>query len=151
MEQKDLELERRVWQRVGGGGKPCAASPSLREMEQRSREAATVFRQLAQLCAGAMRESLQELYRQEYGTAAKLLGMRVLSGEEPEKVLSCPWNKTGICRALSLSYRRSVQARQDYAARAAEGEFAPIFALLAAEETEKMGKLLSLIGMCKGG
>ena len=151
MEQQDLALERRVWQRVSGGGKDCAPPTSLREMEQRSRESATAFRQLAQVCSGSMREMLQELYRQEYGNAMTLMGMRVLSGEEPEKPGSCPWNKTGTCRALSLSYRRSVQARQDYAARAAEGEFAPVFAGMAASEAEKMGKLLALIGMCKGG
>lgn len=159
MEQRDLELERRVWQRVSGaqGGKtaqPCEPDlqgTSLRELEQRSRESANVFRQLAQTVSGMMREMLQELFNQEYHTAMTLRGMRVLSGEEPEKPSCCPWTKTGTCRALALSYRRSSQAREDYAARAASGEFAPVYAVLAREEGEKMARILSLIGMTKGG
>ena len=159
MEQRDLELERRVWQRVNGasGGKtaqPCTQEvpeTSLRELEQRSREAANVFAQLAQTVSGMMRQMLQELYHQEYHTSLTLRGMRVLSGEEPEKITCCPWTKTGVCRALALSYRRSSQARQDYAARASSGEFAPVFAVLARQEEEKMGHLLSLIGLSKGG
>ena len=159
MEQRDLELERRVWQRVNGAnggktGQPCTQEvpeTSLRELEQRSREAANVFAQLAQTVSGMMRQMLQELYHQEYHTSLTLRGMRVLSGEEPEKITCCPWTKTGACRALALSYRRSSQARQDYAARASSGEFAPVFAVLARQEKEKMGHLLSLIGLSKGG
>ena len=81
MEQQDLELERRVWQRISGGGTECGETdgPSLREMEQQCREAATVFRQLAQSCSGAMRDCLQELSRQDYANAMTLMGMRVLS------------------------------------------------------------------------
>ena len=105
MEQQDLELERRVWQRISGGEQECGGVPSLREMEQRCRESAAAFRQLAQLCTGAMRDGLQELFRQEYGNALTLMGMRVLSGEEPEKMPCCPWTKTGVCRALALAYR----------------------------------------------
>ena len=86
MEQQDLELERRVWQRVSGAQVPAQGEcTSLREMEQRSRESAMVFRQLAQTSTGLMRDTLQELHRQEYGNALTLLGIRVLSGEEPEK------------------------------------------------------------------
>ena len=150
MEQQDLELERRVWQRISGGEQECGGVPSLREMEQRCRESANAFRQLAQLCTGAMRDGLQELFRQEYGNALTLMGMRVLSGEEPEKMPCCPWTKTGICRALALAYRTSCQARQDYA-RSRQGDYEPVFAVMGRTEAEKMGKLLALIGMCKGG
>ena len=150
MEQQDLELERRVWQRVSGNV-GTTAQPSLREMEQRSRESALAFRQLAQQCPISMRETLQELARMEHGNAAALLGMRVLSGEEPEKTPCCPWTKTGTCRALALAYRRSCQAREDYAACAkAGGSYGPVFSWMAEAETEKMGRILSLIGMSKG-
>ena len=81
MEQQDLELERRVWQRVSGAQVPAQGEcTSLREMEQRSRESAMVFRQLAQTSTGLMRDTLQELHRQEYGNALTLLGIRVLYG-----------------------------------------------------------------------
>ena len=150
MEQQDLELERRVWQRISGGEQVCQGVPSLREMEQRCRESASVFRQLAQGCTGSMRDGLQELFRREYENALTLMGMRVLSGEEPEKMPCCPWSKTGVCRALTLAYRTSCQARQDYA-RSGQGEYGPVFAAMERSEVEKMGKLLALIGMCKGG
>lgn len=150
MEQRDLELEQRVWQRVSGAA-PAREEATLAQLERRCRESAGVFRQLAQSCAGVMRESLQELYRQEYGNAMTILGIRILSGEEPEKLGTCPWDKTGICRALALAYRRSCQARADYEARAALGEFAPVFAELARAETEKMPRILALIGLSKGG
>lgn len=150
MEQRDLELEQRVWQRVSGGP-PVQQEATLAQLERRCRESAGVFRQLAQSCAGVMRESLQELYRQEYSNAMTILGIRILSGEEPEKLSTCPWNKTGICRALALAYRRSCQARADYEARAALGEYAPVFAQLAREEAEKMPRILALIGLSKGG
>ena len=156
MEQRDLELEQRVWQRVSGmapeGEKPSLCEKtSLGEMERRCRESASVFRQLAQISAGQMRETLQELHRQEYGNALTILGMRILAGEEPEKTVCCPWTKTGTCRALALAYRRSCQARGDYAAHAASGEYAPVFAAMAQAEGEKMGRILALIGLSKGG
>ena len=152
MEQQDLELERRVWQRVSGAQVPAQGEcTSLREMEQRSRESAMVFRQLAQTSTGLMRDTLQELHRQEYGNALTLLGIRVLSGEEPEKQPGCPRTKTGTCRALALAFRRSSRAREDYAARASAGEFAPVFAAMEREEGEKMRKILALIGLAKGG
>ena len=153
MEQQDLELERRVWQRISGGGTECGETdgPSLREMEQQCREAATVFRQLAQSCSGAMRDCLQELGKQEYANAMTLMGMRVLSGEEPEKGSGCPWNKTSTCRALALLYRQSCKARDNYAHYAKNGPYAPVFALMEGMEGKKMGKLLCLIGMCRMG
>ncbi len=150
MDQKDLELERRVWQRVSGGV-PAENGTTLRMMEQRCREAASVFRQLAQSCSGQMQQLLQELYRQEYGNAMTLLGMRILSGEEPDKLQSCPWTKTGTCRALALAYRESCQARRDYMARAEQGEHGPVFAVMARQEAEKMGRILALIALSKGG
>lgn len=153
MEQQDLELERRVWQRISGGGSECGAAggSSLRELEQQCREAAAVFRQLAQSCTGFMRDCLQELGKQEYANAMTLMGMRVLSGEEPEKTSSCPCNKTSTCRALALLYRQSCKARESYAYYAKNGEYAPVFTLMEGMETKKMGKLLCLIGMCKMG
>ena len=151
MEQQDLELERRVWQRVSGGGER-EEQPSFREMEQRCRESALAFRQLAQLSTGLMRETLQQLARQEQGNAMTLLGMRVLSGEEPEKTPCCPWTKTGTCRALALAYRRSCQAREDYSRFArGGGAYEPVFCWMAEAEKEKMGQILALIGMSKGG
>lgn len=150
MEQQDLELERRVWQRVSGA-QTAGEGNSLREMEQRCRESALAFRQLAQSSTGQMREMLQELHRQEHGNALTLLGMRILSGEEPEKMQCCPWSKTGTCRALALAFRRSCRAREDYTAHAAGGEYAPVFAAMAREEAEKMGRILALIGLSKGG
>lgn len=153
MEQQDLELERRVWQRISGGGTDCdpEGGTSLREMEQRCREAAGVFRQLAQSCTGSMRDCLQELSRQDYANAMTLMGMRVLSGEEPEKAPGCPWSKTGTCRALALMYRQSCKARENYAFYANKSEYAPVFAVMERMEAKKMGKLLCLIGMCKVG
>lgn len=150
MEQRDLELEQRVWQRVSAAA-PVEKHASLRQMERRSRESASVFRQLAQACTGQMREMLQELHRQENCTALTILGMRILSGEEPEKPICCPWTKTGTCRALALAYRSSCQAREDYAAHAAAGNYAPVFAAMAREEAAKMGRILALIGLAKGG
>lgn len=150
MEQRDLELEQRVWQRVSAA-EPAQEQSSLCQMERRSRESASVFRQLAQVCSGQMREMLLELHRQENCTALTILGMRILSGEEPEKSPCCPWTKTGTCRALALAYRRSCQAREDYAAHAAAGNYAPVFAAMARAESEKMGRILALIGLAKGG
>lgn len=154
MEQRDLELEQRVWKRVSAaapvGEKTCEMT-SLGEMERRCRESASVFRQLAQSSTGQMQLMLQELHRQEYGNALTILGMRILSGEEPERNPCCPPTKTGTCRALALAYRRSCQAREDYAARAAAGDYAPVFAAMARAEGEKMGRILALIGLSKGG
>lgn len=156
MEQRDLELEQRVWQRVSavtptGERIASCALTSLGEMERRCRESASVFRQLSQSSTGQMQQMLQELHRQEYGNALTILGMRILSGEEPERCACCPPSKTGTCRALALAYRRSCQARADYAAHAGAGDYAPVFAAMAQAEGEKMGRILALIGLAKGG
>lgn len=150
MERKDLELEQRVWQRVNGC-KPGREEASLRELEQRCRESAQVFRQLAQGCSGPLREGLAELHRQEHANALTIRGIRILSGEEPEAPSCCPWSKTGTCRALALAFRRSREALEDYTRRSSAGEYAPVFAGLARREGEKQCRLLALIGLCKGG
>ena len=110
-----------------------------------------VFRQLAQTSTGLMRDTLQDLHRRENGNALTLMGIRILSGEEPEKQPGCPWTKTGTCRALALAFRRSSRAREDYAAHAARGECAPVFDAMEREEREKMGRILALIALSKGG
>ena len=153
MEQQDLELERRVWQRITDGGTDRAPTEgaSLREMERQCRETAMVLRQLAQSSNGSMRDCLLELGKQEYANAMTLMGMRVLAGEEPEKTSPCPWSKTGTCRALALLYRQSCKARENYALHGKKGKYAPVFTLLEGLEVKKMGKLLCLIGMCRMG
>ena len=93
MEQRDLELERRVWQRVNGanGGKtaqPCTQEvpeTSLRELEQRSREAANVFGQLAQTVSGMMRQMLQELGRE--ATADEIGEKMGMSAEKVREIM----------------------------------------------------------------
>lgn len=137
MEKKDLEMEQRVWQRVKGG-------PDLRGMELRCRESAAAFRQLAASASGENRDTLLRLHGQEHANAERLLGMRILSGEEPEPKRKYDAVPTPLLRGLAQAVHRSRQALADYSGQT--GEYAPVFAVMAREEAARMGELLGLIG-----
>lgn len=146
MEKQDLELEARVWQRVGGMQE---APEELREMEMRCRESAAVLRQLAGQSGGTNRETLLQLSRETMGDAQILRGMRILSGEEPERVPNETASNVTLRRGLAQCFRCCQQAFRDYSQQAQSSDYAPIFSTLAYTESRRMSSILRLIGATK--
>ena len=141
----EQEMEMRVWERVSGAGQEV--QPDLRGMELRCREQAAVFRILAENCPNELRERLLKLHRQVHNDAMALRGMRILAGEEPEKLRGYAAGKVALRRGLAQCYRRCCQARLDYLDGSRSAEYGPVFARMAREETERLAELLTLIGM----
>ena len=141
----EQEREMRVWERVSGAGQD--AKTDLRGMELRCREQAAVFRILAESCPNELRERLLKLQRQVHNDAMALRGMRILAGEEPEKLRGYAAGKVALRRGLAQCFRRCCQARADYLGCARHAEHGPVFAAMAQEETRRMAEILALIGM----
>lgn len=144
MEKQDLELEARVWQRVGGVQE---AGEELREMEMRCRESAAVLRQLAGQSGGANRETLLRLSRETLGDAQMLRGMRILSGEEPERIPNEMAANVTLRRGLAQCFRRCQQAFHSYTQQAKSPDYGPVFSSLARTESHRMSAILQLIGV----
>ena len=141
----EQEREMRGWERVSGAGQE--SKTDLRGMELRCREQAAVFRILAENCPNELRERLLKLHRQVHNDAMALRGMRILAGEEPEKLRNYAAGKVALRRGLAQCYRRCCQARLDYLGCARHAAHRPVFAAMAQEETRRMAEILALIGM----
>lgn len=142
MAKMDREMEKRVWERVKGCAEPGIG---LRGLELRCRESAAAFRLLAQGCRSDLRERLLALHRQEHCNALTIRGMRILDGEEPEQLKGYASQDVPRAQALAQAFRRSCQAQRDYAARCAEGDYAPVFRRLAEQEAGTMALILEMI------
>ncbi len=142
MAKMDRETEKRVWERVKGCAEP---GTGLRGMELRCRESAAAVRPLAQGCRNDLRERLLALHRQEHCSALTIRGMRILDGEEPEELRGYASPDIPRAQLLAQAFRRSCQAQRDYAARCAEGDYAPVFQRLAEQEAGTMALILELI------
>lgn len=140
--QQDVEL--RVWERVSGAREQ---EPDLRGMELRCRESAAVLRILAEGCTGELRERLVRLQWQIHNEALTLRGMRILQGEEPERMRNYSAGKVGLRRGLAQCCHRCRQCREEYSACLHHGTFGPEFARMAMEETKRIEEILALIGM----
>ncbi len=132
-----------VWERVAGRD---SAPPELRGMEQRCREMAALFHVLAEQTRGEQRERLTHLQRAEQADAMALLGMRILAGEEPGQARFFRADKVGLRRGLAQAFRSSRQAMADYRSASSAGEYAPVFAQMAREQSRHMAEILALIG-----
>ena len=141
----EQEMEMRVWERVSGAGQEV--QPDLRGMELRCREQAAVLRILAESCPNELRERLLKLQRQVHNDAMALRGMRILAGEEPEKLRNYAAGKVALRRGLAQCFRRCCQARADYLGCVRHKEHGPVFAAMAQEEARRMAEILALIGM----
>lgn len=147
MAKMDRETEKRVWERVKGCAEPGIG---LRGLELRCRESAAVFRLLAQGCRNDLRDRLLALHRQEHCNAMTIRGMRILDGEEPEELKGYASPDIPRAQLLAQAFRRSCQAQRDYAARCAEGDYAPVFRRLAEQEAGTMALILEMIAREKG-
>lgn len=148
MEQTDLELEQRVWERVVGR-QSMERVPNLEEMELRCRESAAVLHKLAQNSSGEIRERLTKLSKAERDNAMALLGIQILSGREVPPSRELPVGQISTNRALAQCCRRCQQACADYCACAKTGEFSEVFKAMAQEEAARTRDILSLIALVR--
>lgn len=145
MDQEDLDLEQRVWDRVGGLPPEREDSGEIQTMLRMNEESAYVYRQLAGRSSGSRREKLMGLHRQTASTVQTLRGMLMLDGESFGRsgVVPC---QDSTARALAKAYRRSSHLRESYVNNESHEQYGCVFENLAGREAENMTTLLELLG-----
>lgn len=145
MDQEDLDLEQRVWARIGDIGPDCEEKSGMEMMLRMNEESAYVYRQLAARSSGSRREKLMGLHRQTVSAVQTLRGMLMLEAETPGRsgVVPCQDSTT---RALAKAFRRSSQLYKDYVNEETHAQYGGVFEILARQEAENMTTLLELLG-----
>lgn len=141
MEQSDLDLEQRVWQRMTGG-----TQDPLEILAVQAEEAASAYRYLAQNGPAKKRDRMQAVYRQAAASAAALRGMVILSGREALRQHSYGSSREHASRMLALAYRRSAQLFSRYEQLREHPEYGCVFDVLCERERGIMAVLLELVG-----
>lgn len=146
MDQEDLELEERVWQRIGMGGNSMGKQDHLHGLMLRAESAAADYRRMAMLAAGQRRERLLKLRQQELEDAAALRGMLILAGGNPGKMKKYAPAGESLSRMLARTYRQCEMTHRDYLAMEEDGDYGCVFRHLAEQSARQMQVLLELIG-----
>lgn len=144
MDQTDLELEQRVWSRLGGGN--GMEESDLRGVMLRAEESANEFRRMALNAGNARREKLVQLHHRCADHANAIRGMMVLAGENPGSRSTYTAPREGTARSLALAYRRSREQSGDYAALTDHAEYGDVFRDMLDDERQTMRQVLELIG-----
>lgn len=147
MNEQDLDLEQRVWERVNGGtGVPQPRQDDrMRSLILLAEESAADFRQLARRYTGTRREQLLQFSRQTGSNADTLRGMYHLSGGEND--LRPSQQPDSERRSLTKACRRCASLRRAYADYAKDDpEYGCVFTLLEQQAAHRMEGLLELIG-----
>lgn len=142
---ENLELEQRVWERVGGRHPLEPALGALRGMEAQCREEAECCRVLAGSLGQRHREQLLRMQQEAAADAAAIRGIRILAGEEPEAAEPAAFPRESIRRMLAVACRRSVQLRREEETHSADPDFGPLFSRMAEGENRRLGVLLGLL------
>lgn len=153
MEQKDLDLEARVWKRIGGAASASmekkellADNGHILELLRCSEEASVVYRYLTAHSTGIKREKLSLLTRKEMNHCAALRGMAIMDGGEPSHSTDYEPHPEPYNRILAKAYRSSCRLYHRYLQLTHNDNFGCIFNNLSEEESGTMQTLLELIG-----
>lgn len=144
MEQEDLELEQRVWQRIGGGEEAGQGNVDLHGMMLQAEQIAGVFQDQARNAGGNRREILMELHRHSAGNANALRGMLHMDGRELRQPRA--WGASRDPGALPRAYRSLQRQREDFERHSGHREYGPVFRVMERTAGEDLHKLLGLIG-----
>lgn len=142
MDPVDPKLQARVWQRVKGEQPSAGAGLSELYMEQSA--IAAVYRQLAR--QNGAREAMLALHRRAQEHCACLRGICAMSGGHAPAARTATPVREPLSRALRSCYAREIRCLRLYEGRAADPEYGPVFAALAAGKREDCRTLLTLLG-----
>lgn len=137
--------ENAVWQRVFAG----QSSPPPRELEQLVWECADLaarYGLLMERSSGKQRELLRQLREGEQANLAALLGILRLARRAMAPPTPLAGKREPPARVLEGCWHRTRRCLVEYAARAAEPEFGPVFRSLADREAEHCALLVRLLG-----
>lgn len=147
MEQEDLELEKRVWQRIGSNA--AAGLPEPEEMRILAEQTAHELRSQARISGGSRREMLAELARHCSLHADALRGMMHLQALQPRQIR--PWETGREPGALPRAYRNLQQLRGEFERCAQHREYGPVFCRMERIAAQDLFRLLALIGSADAG
>lgn len=146
----DPEMAARVWQRVQGtestAGPATQGLPALIAEEWND---AAAYLYLSRRFQGRDSALLRRLSQEEQSHAACLRGIHALiTGARPVSRTAPPPREPPEA-VLRRCYSREIRSLTEYEARAADPEYGPVFARLAAQEREHCQSVLELLGRLK--
>lgn len=143
MENEDLELEQRVWQRIGGGRQQTDLLESLIRNEE---ECAAVSRHLAARESGSRKSRLLAVVQQSRENAGILKGMLKMSGGQWHSHPVYQPQKEKPAHLLGSLTRSCMELEARYESMSHQGEFCLVCRDLAERKNESLEVLLTLMG-----
>lgn len=146
MESIDPKTARQVWKRVVAVPVQGMSPGDLHSLLTSAIELSALYRSLVPSLSGKQREAAQSLSARQQDTVFALRGMQLKSFGRGEPVPSAPSHLKNARRILEACYPRAKSALTEYSARAIDGEYGPVFRLLAAREEAHCLGILTLLG-----
>ena len=153
MEGYDPEKAARVWQRVQGRTAPAAAPAGQTRQEPALAELILLHLQDAAACAavarrlgGSRAELLNRIYRQQRAAANSLRGIGRLRFGTWTRFPAIPAPREAPEGLLGRCCVDQLRLLEAYERQAREGQFAPIYAALAAQSREHCRAFAELLG-----
>ena len=144
MEQPDLQLEQRVWQRIHGT--PDADPvPTLMALAAGVAADGNTFLKLSKQWGGEGGVLLQ-LSRQEQAQVGCLKGICAMLREEPISISPLPQPVGSTAAMLRRCYANHLQRISQYRRLAQSEDYGPVFEKLLAEEQNHCRQIMELLG-----
>lgn len=145
MDDYDLSMAERVWQRVRGGSAP-ESQTGLQALAAAEQNAAAVYLFLSKGMQGRKKELLRQLYHRERNHCRYLNGISLLRDGKALSVRTAPPDGQRTEGLLRRCYARTLQAVSEYEARQEDPEYGPVFRELARQEREHCMMILEILG-----
>ena len=147
MENIDMQMQRRVWERVRGTGgqMPPLEEEPVKALLYPAAECLAAYQKLAGERKGREGEILRRLHREQRKTLACLKGICRLQGETAKEPVLPP-GKESSRRCLENCCRREQRLWEIYRQRQEDPGFGPVFAMLSRRAGEHWMTLLEILG-----
>ena len=152
MERLDLDLQKRVWQRVQARNETGNVPPpadNIKPLILTAQENAAVYRRAAQRAGQRDRERLMALYREARQSIACMRGICRVRGEQVRMLPLTPrWEP--MPRALQKCYHRERRLWEEWDRRTGDPEYGLVFGRMAQQARERCATIMELLGQVEG-
>ncbi len=147
MEKVDKQMERRVWQRVQSRQEmpPQPRQESLKPWILVAQETTAVLRALQLQLIGKQWDGLRQLERDSSRMVHTLRGISAMEGQIV-RLSPIPTPKEMPRRALEKCFHRTRRLREELERRCGDGEYSPVFRVLADQCAQLCTALAEMIG-----
>ena len=148
MEQFDLQMEDRVWQRVQGE-QPPQLEQSIQALAAAELSEAAAHLMLSRQLQGKEKAILRRIYEEDHAHAACLKGIHFFTFDTPLAIRPIPPAPEAPVIALRKAYARKLRALRQYESRLEDPEYGAVYKMLARQEQAHCRLILELVGNLK--